>query len=469
MAEAILQLEQVTKRFDRTLAADRLSLTVHRGEFFTFLGPSGSGKSTILRMIAGLERPDAGRILIAGQDVERVPPWRRNLGMVFQHYAIFPHMTVAENVSYGLRVRRRPPAEIGGKVARLLALVGLAGMAGKNVTLLSGGEQQRVALARALVLEPSLLLLDEPLSALDEKIRREMQAELKHIQQKTGTTFLYVTHDQEEALTMSDRIAVLHDGACVQCDAPERLFRRPRTRFVAGFFRGCNILAADLAACEPGRARVTIGGAPVMVSLDGVTLPEGSRLAVALRAGHVRVGRAAAACQARLAAPRRPWRISGSSTSTKARRRPAPCRYAASRYIGSKVAITARMIRNANGSAQTTCTVVMVRSEGVTPSWRKKNALASPMLTPGMKSGSRTVATIRRGRRSSRTAIAASSASGGVMRPTRAPTRSEFWTPPTSSGLSHSWRYQRSVTAPARVPASPPPPSENSSGGASGT
>src|SRR5437762_2858911 len=283
MAEAILQLEQVTKRFERTPAADRLSLTVRRGEFFTFLGPSGSGKSTILRMIAGLGRPDAGRILIAGQDVEGVPPWRRNLGMVFQHYAIFPHMTVAQNVGYGLRVRRRPAVEIGEKVAQLLALVGLAGMAGKNVTLLSGGEQQRVALARALVLEPSLLLLDEPLSALDEKIRREMQAELKHIQQKTGTTFLYVTHDQEEALTMSNRIAVLHDGACVQCDAPERLFRRPRTRFVAGFFRGCNILAAHLVGHEPGRARVTIGGAPVTVPLDGVTLPEGSRLAVAHR------------------------------------------------------------------------------------------------------------------------------------------------------------------------------------------
>ena len=300
MAEAILQLDQVTKRFERTVAADRLSLSVHRGEFFTFLGPSGSGKSTILRMIAGLERPDAGRILIAGQDVERVPPWRRNLGMVFQHYAVFPHMTVAQNVSYGLRVRRRPPAEIGDKVARLLALVGLAGMAGKNVTLLSGGEQQRVALARALVLEPSLLLLDEPLSALDEKIRREMQAELKHIQQKTGTTFLYVTHDQEEALTMSDRITVLHDGAGVQCDAPERLFRRPRTRFVADFFRGCNILAADLVGRAPGRADIEVGGRRVTVPLDGVALPDASRLAVALRAEHGRVCRAAAACQARL-------------------------------------------------------------------------------------------------------------------------------------------------------------------------
>src|SRR5438093_2265288 len=263
MAEAILQLEEVTKRFDRTLAADRLSLTVHRGEFFTFLGPSGSGKSTILRMIAGLERPDAGRILIAGRDVEGVPPWRRNLGMVFQHYAIFPHMTVAQNVGYGLRVRRRPAVEIGEKVARLLTLVGLAGMAAKNVTLLSGGEQQRVALARALVLEPSLLLLDEPLPALDEKIRREMQAELKHIQQKTGTTFLYVTHDQEEALTMSDRIAVLNRGSCVQCDAPERIYRRPRTRFVAGFFRGCNVLDAAALQVGPDGGRITLAGTAV--------------------------------------------------------------------------------------------------------------------------------------------------------------------------------------------------------------
>src|SRR2546430_1147882 len=174
MAEAILQLEQVTRRFDRTLAADRLSLTVHRGEFFTFLGPSGSGKSTILRMIAGLERPDAGRILIAGRDVEGVPPWRRNLGMVFQHYAIFPHMTVAQNVGYGLRVRRRPAVEIGEKVARLLTLVGLAGLAAKYVTLLRGGGQQRVAPARAPLPQPSLLLLDEPPSAPAQKIRRAM-------------------------------------------------------------------------------------------------------------------------------------------------------------------------------------------------------------------------------------------------------------------------------------------------------
>ena len=302
MAEPILELAQVTKRFEHTLAADRLSLTVYRGEFFTLLGPSGSGKSTILRMVAGLEQPDTGGIRIAGRDVDDVPPWRRNLGMVFQQYAIFPHMTVAENVAYGLRVRRRPSRDISEKLTAALRLVGLEGMAGKGVTRLSGGEQQRVALARALVLEPSLLLLDEPLSALDEKIRREMQAELKHIQQKTGTTFLYVTHDQEEALTMSDRIAVLDRGACVQCDAPERLFRRPRTRFVAHFFRGCNILTADVLDRDADHVRLSIGGQPVIVALEGVDLPHTPRVDVAIRAEHLRVGASAAASETRMQA-----------------------------------------------------------------------------------------------------------------------------------------------------------------------
>jgi ABC-type Fe3+/spermidine/putrescine transport system ATPase subunit len=302
VAEPILQFEQVTKRFDRILAADHLSLAVPRGEFFTFLGPSGSGKSTILRLIAGLEHPDAGRILIAGRDVAGVPPWRRDLGMVFQHYAIFPHMSVARNVGYGLRVRGRPAAEITARVGRLLALVGLTNRADQAVTPLSGGEQQRVALARALVLEPSLLLLDEPLSALDEKVRRDMQAELKHIQQRTGTTFIYVTHDQEEALTMSDRIAVLASGACVQCDSPERLFRRPRTRFVADFFRGCNILAADLVGGGEDHVWVRVGGQVMTVPLNGARRPDRPRLDVALRAEHLRVGRSAATCPTQLGA-----------------------------------------------------------------------------------------------------------------------------------------------------------------------
>jgi ABC-type Fe3+/spermidine/putrescine transport system ATPase subunit len=242
MADAILELDRLTKRFGRTVTADRLSLTVSRGEFFTFLGPSGSGKSTILRMIAGLVAPDSGRIAIDGKDVAMVPPWRRNLGMMFQQYAVFPHMNVSENIGYGLKVRRLPRAEIRRRVTEMIDLVGLAGLADKSVSNLSGGEQQRVALARALAPSPRMLLLDEPLSALDEKIRRAMQVELSSVHKRTGTTFLYVTHDQEEALAMSSRVAVLNGGRMVQCDEPERLYKRPRTRFVADFFRDCNVL-----------------------------------------------------------------------------------------------------------------------------------------------------------------------------------------------------------------------------------
>jgi ABC-type Fe3+/spermidine/putrescine transport system ATPase subunit len=260
MAETILELRGISKRFGGTVAVRDLSLAVSTGEFFTFLGPSGSGKSTVLRMIAGLERPDAGAILIDGRDMAAVEPWHRNLGMMFQHYALFPHMTVAENVAYGLKVRRLPARATRERVARMVELVGLAGMEERNATLLSGGEQQRVALARALAPEPRMLLLDEPLSALDEKIRRAMQAELKHVQRRIGTTFLYVTHDQEEALTMSDRIVVFDRGAAVQCDEPERLYQRPRTRFVAGFFRGCNIVRAERLAAENGQLRVRLGG-----------------------------------------------------------------------------------------------------------------------------------------------------------------------------------------------------------------
>jgi ABC-type Fe3+/spermidine/putrescine transport system ATPase subunit len=254
MADAILELDRLAKRFGRTVTADRLSLTVSRGEFFTFLGPSGSGKSTILRMVAGLVAPDSGRILIDGKDVASVPPWRRNLGMMFQQYAVFPHMNVSENVGYGLKVRGAPREEISRRVAEMIDLVGLAGLAGKSVSNLSGGEQQRVALARALAPSPRMLLLDEPLSALDEKIRRAMQAELSDVHKRTGTTFLYVTHDQEEALTMSSRVAVLNGGAMAQCDEPERLYKRPRTCFVADFFRDCNVLeAAPLGGADNAR------------------------------------------------------------------------------------------------------------------------------------------------------------------------------------------------------------------------
>ncbi|UCD81207.1 MAG: ABC transporter ATP-binding protein, partial [Desulfobacterales bacterium] len=280
----ILHLEKICKRFGHTVIADNISLQVDKGEFFTFLGPSGSGKSTILRMVAGLEKPDAGKINLEGADVAQVPPWNRNLGMVFQQYAIFPHMTVAQNVAYGLKARKTRGRELDSKISAMLKLVGLSGLENKNATLLSGGEQQRVALARALAPQPTILLLDEPLSALDEKIRREMQTELKHIQRQTATTFLYVTHDQEEALTMSDRIAVLNKGACVQCDAPERLYRKPRTRFVARFFRGCNVIDAEVLEVIERKVRLRFGRQVIEMATDKPNAVAVGGTGVAIRA-----------------------------------------------------------------------------------------------------------------------------------------------------------------------------------------
>jgi ABC-type Fe3+/spermidine/putrescine transport system ATPase subunit len=276
MAGPILELRRLHKRFGGAVPADDVSLAIDAGEFFTFLGPSGSGKSTILRIIAGLEQADSGQVLLRGQDMGEVPPWQRHLGMVLQQYANFPHMNVAENVAYGLRRRGLGKPEVRARVEELLALVGLAGFEERRVTQLSGGEQQRVAIARALAPRPELLLLDEPLAALDEKIRREMQGELTKIQAATGTTFVYVTHDQEEALTMSDRIAVLNRGRCVQCDRPERIFRFPRTRFVADFFRGCNVLEAAL----DGTILSLAGGRLALG--EGIAGPAGRR-AIALR------------------------------------------------------------------------------------------------------------------------------------------------------------------------------------------
>ena len=276
--DALVEVRQVEKRFGDTVTATGVTLALARGEFFTLLGPSGSGKSTILRMIAGLEMPDSGRILIAGRDVTGLPPWRRGLGMVFQSYAVFPHMTVGQNVGYGLRRLALHRDAREARVRELLELVGLAGFADRRPQTLSGGEQQRVAIARALAPRPEVLLLDEPLSALDEKIRREMQTELRRIQLSTATTFVYVTHDQEEALTMSDRIAVLNRGHVVQCDAPERIYRHPRTPFVARFFRGCNVLAVQGAG-----AGARLAGVPLPVAMGP------GRSLVAVRAENVQL------------------------------------------------------------------------------------------------------------------------------------------------------------------------------------
>ena len=280
---ARITLSHLDKRYPNGFIASRdLCLEIADGELLVLVGPSGSGKSTVLRMIAGLERPDSGAILVEGRDVSGVEPWHRNLGMMFQQYALFPHMTVAENIGYGLKVRGMSERDRDAQVARMLDLVGLAGMERRNATLLSGGEQQRVALARALAPAPRLLLLDEPLSALDEQIRRTMQRELKEVHRRTGTTFLYVTHDQEEALTMSDRIAVLNRGHCVQCDTPERLHRHPRTRFVAGFFRGCNVLAA---ASVPGKAALQLAGHEIALANGS----EAGTRSIAIRAENLHV------------------------------------------------------------------------------------------------------------------------------------------------------------------------------------
>lgn len=278
MTSPLLELDGISKRFGRTVTADGISLGLGRGEFFTLLGPSGSGKSTILRMIAGLERPDEGRIQIGGRDVTDLPPWKRGLGMVFQSYAVFPHLTVGKNVGYGLRRLDMEGDAQSRRVEELLELVGLAGFAGRYPAALSGGEMQRVAIARALAPKPKLLLLDEPLSALDEKIRREMQGELRRIQESTDTSFFYITHDQEEALTMSDRVAVLNGGRVVQNDAPERIFSRPRTAFVARFFRGCNVLEVERSGRDGMLANARLP----------VELPEDCR-AVAVRSEHVRM------------------------------------------------------------------------------------------------------------------------------------------------------------------------------------
>jgi spermidine/putrescine transport system ATP-binding protein len=263
--EPVIVLEHVTKRFGDVVAVRDAHFAIGRGEFFSLLGPSGCGKTTTLRMIAGFETPTEGRILLEGRDVSRVPPYRRHVNTVFQHYALFPHMTVYDNVAFGPRSRKEDERAIGSRVARLLEVVGLANLARRRPGQLSGGQQQRVALARALVNEPAALLLDEPLGALDLKLRRAMQLELKRIQRDVGVTFVYVTHDQEEALTMSDRIAVVHAGRVEQIAAPHEIYDAPRTVFVADFIGGANLLPTRITAVVGARARVEVAGA---VNLD---------------------------------------------------------------------------------------------------------------------------------------------------------------------------------------------------------
>lgn len=242
--ETVLELRDLHKRYTAHAAVNGVSLTLARGEFFSLLGPSGCGKTTTLRLIAGLETPSAGEILLNGEPITNHPPYKRNVCTVFQNYALFPHLTVAKNVAFGLERRPKPNrTAINGHVERMLALVKLDGKGGRMPSELSGGERQRVALARALVLEPDVLLLDEPFSALDPKLRKHMRAELKNIQRRVSITFLFITHDQEEAMTLSDRMAVMEAGCIRQTGTPRELYREPRSRFVAEFLGEVNWVA----------------------------------------------------------------------------------------------------------------------------------------------------------------------------------------------------------------------------------
>jgi spermidine/putrescine transport system ATP-binding protein len=258
MARGEIRLIELSKRFADLAAVDSLDLHVPGGEFFSLLGPSGCGKTTTLRMIAGFEQPSEGRILLDGADVAYTPPHKRNVNTVFQNYALFPHLNVFDNIAFGLRRAKRPKDEVRRDVGRALELVQLGGYEKRKSSQLSGGQQQRVALARALVLNPAVLLLDEPLGALDAKLRKTLQIELKALQQEVGVTFLYVTHDQEEALTMSDRLAVMNAGQVEQIGAPRDVYEDPQTLFVADFLGVSNLMDATARGGSDGRCQVAV-------------------------------------------------------------------------------------------------------------------------------------------------------------------------------------------------------------------
>jgi spermidine/putrescine transport system ATP-binding protein len=265
----------VTKIFGQGPAAvralDAVDLGIRENEFFTLLGPSGCGKTTLLRLIAGFDHPDGGRIMLNGVDIAPLPPYRRPINTVFQSYALFPHMTVAGNIGFGLEMLGKPKAEVAARVEAMLRLVRMAALKERRTSEISGGQQQRVALARALAPAPKVLLLDEPLSALDLKLRKEMQIELKRLQHETGITFVFVTHDQEEALTMSDRIAVMHDGRILQVGTPRDIYERPAERFVADFIGETNFLTGRIIEAQGGQAKLDLDGGGTIEA----ALPEG--------------------------------------------------------------------------------------------------------------------------------------------------------------------------------------------------
>jgi spermidine/putrescine transport system ATP-binding protein len=289
VSEVEVRLVEVTKRFGDVMAVDHINLEVRDGEFFSLLGPSGCGKTTTLRMIGGFEEPTSGLIELQGRDVTWLPPYRRNVNTVFQNYALFPHLTIFENVAFGLRRRGVKSGEIGSRVTEMLDLVELKGFERRKPTQISGGQAQRVALARALINRPAVLLLDEPRGALDLKLRKQMQVELKRIQQEVGITFIYVTHDQEEAMTMSDRIAVMSRGRYEQLGDPESLYERPATRFVAGFLGVSNLLPATPDGSADGYALFRLADGTVVRVPRAVADGRTGRISVGVRPEKIRL------------------------------------------------------------------------------------------------------------------------------------------------------------------------------------
>jgi putative spermidine/putrescine transport system ATP-binding protein len=285
---AFLELEGVRKAFAGTVAVEGFDLAAEKGEFVSFLGPSGCGKTTTLRMIAGFELPTAGTIRIDGNDVTNRPPNRRNVGMVFQSYALFPNMTVADNIGFGMKVRGRPRTEIGKRVAELLDLIHLAGRGDRYPWQLSGGQQQRVALARALAIEPQVLLLDEPLSALDAKIRVALRHQIRAIQRQLGITTVYVTHDQEEALSLSDRVVVMSEGRIEQIGSPSAIYNFPATSFVASFVGTLNLI--DSKVIDAGEGRLSVAGQEIRTSKPITQGRSGDTVSIALRPESIRLG-----------------------------------------------------------------------------------------------------------------------------------------------------------------------------------
>ena len=293
MAEVDVRLERVTKDFGETVAVDDLSLDISSGEFFSMLGPSGCGKTTTLRMIGGFEEPTRGTIYLDGRDVTDRPPYKRDVNTVFQSYALFPHLNVYENVAFGLRRRKVDGGDIRSRVREALDLVDLEGFEKRKPGLMSGGQAQRVALARALVNRPKVLLLDEPLGALDLKLRKQMQLELKRIQKEVGITFIYVTHDQEEAMTMSDRLAVMRHGKIEQIGPPEDVYENPQTQFVAGFLGASNLLEGDLKEQSEGLSTVLLAGGDVVhLPSDRAPFRTGDSVLVGVRPEKITIARA---------------------------------------------------------------------------------------------------------------------------------------------------------------------------------